>query len=145
MKRGQVLVLISLAVLACVVFCVLGYILVSTSPDTAILPPTPTAESQTIETAEGYVFPVPGNAFLDGRDLEAQPPLTVMNINIWGEVPRLKAVCNLQHGSEVQLLKAQYYEPEARYYFLVKGGNCRGWLSENFLSTEKHAPVGDQF
>ena len=66
-----------------------------------------------IKTAEGEVLIVPGKAFIDGRDLEAKPVLTIMQINIWGEVPRGKIVCKLEHGSEVQLLEAQNYAPES--------------------------------
>lgn len=67
-----------------------------------------------------------------------------MQINIWGEVPRKKVTCRLEHGSEVQLLEVQNYAPESRYYFLLQSGSCKGWLSENFLNLVKQDPVGDK-
>lgn len=97
-----------------------------------------------ITTDEGEEIPVPGNAFMDGRDLEAKPALTVMTINIWDQVPRQQAVCKLQHGDSVQILDAKHYASENRYYFKVRKGLCEGWLSEPFLSAEQHEPVGDK-
>jgi len=144
-KRRRPL-MFSLLLLVLISLCCVGVALTVLSGDgTSSTPvPSPVPATQNVETAEGYTFAVPGSAFVDGRSLEEQPPLTIMSINIWGEVPRLKAVCDLQHGTEVQLLEAQYYEPEERYYFLLKSGSCKGWLSENFLSPEKQEPIGDQ-
>lgn len=103
-----------------------------------------TPAAQTITTAEEEVMSVPGAAYTDGRDSEAKPPLTVMQINIWRAVPRDRVVCQLEHGSLVQLLEARYYTPESRYYFRLRSGTCEGWLSENFLSATKQEPIGDQ-
>lgn len=104
---------------------------------------TPTQE---IVTTSMGSFTIPGGiAFLDGRDPEAQPPLTVMSINIWDAVPRNVPVCSLPHGTQVTLLEARYHEPETRYYFLIESGDCRGWLPETFVSDAYHEPIGDPF
>ena len=99
---------------------------------------------QTITTPRGS-FTVPGAAYLDGRDPDAQPPLTVMSINVWDAVPRQRIVCQLPHGAQVTLCEALFYESEGRYYFLVEAGDCRGWLPEPFLSETYHEPIGDLF
>lgn len=104
----------------------------------------PTATpTKTVDTAKS-TFQVPGIAYLDGRDVEAKPPLTIMAINVWDGVPRTKVLCQLQHGDQVDLLEAQYHTPESRWYFLIRKGDCRGWLPESFLSDKKHKPVGDK-
>ena len=111
--------------------------------------PTPSREAkmrqtpQTIVTSKGS-FSVPGTAFMDGRDPEASPPLTVMCINIWDAVPRQRVVCKLQHGNKVEVLGAKMHNEENRYYFRIRRGPCEGWVSEPFVSPEDHEPVGDQ-
>lgn len=104
--------------------------------------PLPTATPQVVATAKGSIE-VPGTAFLDGRDPEASPPGTVMSINIWDGVPRLKVVCRLSHGVSVNVVDAGYYAEEDRCYFRVRKGTCEGWVSEPFVSPEYHPPIGD--
>jgi hypothetical protein len=111
--------------------------------ETSTLEPTP--DIQKVETSEGYIFLVPGIAYVDGRDQEADPPLTVMNINIWDSISRSKAVCKISHGSEVQLLDSKYKDAENRYYFYLQREDCKGWLTEEFLSEQKEEPIGDEF
>lgn len=83
-------------------------------------------------------------AYIDGRDPDAQPPLTVMNVRVWDGVPRTKVICELKHGTEVDILDILYYQPEDRHYLHIFGGDCQGWVSEPFLSNTKHKPIGDQ-
>lgn len=96
---------------------------------------------KTIKTSKGS-FALPGKAYTDGRDLEAQPPLTVTNINVWDAVPRTRAVCRVPHAAQVELLEARMYTPEERYYFRVRAGKCEGWLPEVFLSQKPMRAVG---
>jgi hypothetical protein len=110
----------------------------------SVVAPTPEPTPQTVTTSKGS-FTIPGTAYLDGRDLEAVPPLTVMNINIWDGVPRQQVVCVLRHGTSVEVLEATSHEAEDRYYFRVRSGSCEGWVSEPFLSTEYYAPEGDEW
>jgi len=67
-----------------------------------------------------------------------------MKINIWDGVPRKKQVCELDHGTKVELLDAMKDKEEDRYYFRIRKGSCEGWVSEPFLSTEEHSPIGDK-
>jgi len=103
-----------------------------------------TATPYTVTTAEGETISSPGRAYMDGRDLEANPVCTLMTINIWDAVPRKKAVCQLAHGQSVAVIAIRYYGAESRYYFRVRSGDCEGYVSESFLSAQKHDPVGDQ-
>jgi len=103
-----------------------------------------TSQTETVTTSKGN-FVVPGTAYMDGRDLQASPPLTVMNINVWEGVPRQNRVCSLQHGTKVELLEAQFYSGEQRYYFRVQSGYCEGWVPESFVSNKRHRAVGDRF
>lgn len=105
--------------------------------------PTSAVTSQTISTSKGQ-FSVPGTAYMDGRDEEASPPLTLMSINIWGGVPRQQVACKLSHGKKVDLVNVQYSDSEGRYYFRVQSGSCEGWVSEPFLSPSYVEPTGDR-
>ena len=71
--------------------------------------------------------------------------MTLMIIHIWDAVPRQSVVCELAHGTEVDLLSAQFQDDEGRYYFELQSGTCKGWVSEPFLSQEYQEPVGDEF
>lgn len=95
-------------------------------------------------TADKGVITVPGSAFIDGRDLSAVPPATIMRVNIWNSSSRERVVCSLDHGEAVEILEAKWIEAEDRYYFRLESDSCSGWVSEPFVSPEKQAPVGDQ-
>lgn len=105
--------------------------------------PESTPTLRIVTTSKGS-FAIPGFAFLDGRDLGAIPPLTVMNINIWDGVPRQRVLCVLRHGTSIDVLDAEFYEAEDRYYFHVRSGSCDGWVSEPFLSLQYYPPEGDE-
>lgn len=116
------------------------------SPRTSTRSDIPTSAAvtiQTISTSKGQ-FSVPGTAYMDGRDEEASPPLTLMNINIWNGVPRQQVTCKLPHGKKVDLANVQYSDSEGRYYFRVHSGSCEGWVSEPFLSPSYVEPTGDR-
>lgn len=57
----------------------------------------------TIRTTKG-TFVVPGQAYMDGRDPNASPPLTLMLISLWDGVPRSRQVGKIGHGTPVKLL-----------------------------------------
>ena len=96
-----------------------------------------------VVTDDGDRIRVGGTAYIDGRDLEALPPLTLMRINAWDQVPRRTASCRVFHGDEVQVLEAWRSMEEDRYYFRVDGPSCEGWVPEPFLGTELYNLVGD--
>lgn len=96
-------------------------------------------------TTERGTLVIPGAAYMDGRDLEAPAPLTIMNITVWASAGRrLVKDCTLAHGEEVELLSASRNSSEDRYYLEVRGKLCEGWVSEPFVSPEHHAPVGER-
>src|SRR4051812_2119633 len=78
---------------------------------------------QRFKTEKG-VFTVPGTAFIDGRDLEATPPLTVMSVSVWDSAKRRSRVCSLPHGASVSLAQAERVVSEDRYYFRVVTKVC---------------------
>ena len=101
---------------------------------------------QTIDTPKGS-FVVPGTAFMDGRDPDARPPMTVMRINVRNGVHGRSmrgVLCDVLHGTEVQLLSARYNSSESRYYFQIKVGACKGWVAAPFLAQQWKPPEGDQ-
>ena len=105
-----------------------------------VLSPTPI---MAIDTNKGHL--IKGDvAYIDGRDPDAQPPLTVMNVRIWDSAARAQSLCTLRHGTEVDILDIQHHAPEGRYYLHILGGDCQGWISEPFLSDRQWAPIGDQ-
>jgi hypothetical protein len=97
----------------------------------------------TIKTTKGD-FQVPGRAFLDGRNLEAEPHFTVMGVRIWQSTERRQAVCSADHGTQVDLLEVQRSPEEQRYYFRIRAPKCEGWIDEVSLSVTRQAPVGTQ-
>jgi hypothetical protein len=113
------------------------------STEPAKAPPTVTPSGGPIQTGK-QPLQIPGRAFVDGRDLEATPPLTVMKVNVWDAVPRQQTVCQLSHGEAVELLSARRDDGEDRYYVRVRSRRCEGWLPESFLSPKSEAVVGDR-
>jgi len=105
---------------------------------------TPQKQETKIHISRGGEVTVPGFAYLDGRDQEASPPLTMMRINIWDNAPRKQIVCSLTHGDRVELMDSRYLSSESRYYLKIKSGSCTGWIPDTFISAEKHAPIGDK-
>lgn len=98
---------------------------------------------RTVTTPAGS-FTVPGTAYIDGRDPDASPPATIMNIRTWDGVPRTKVGCTILHGTRVHILSVQKEATENRYYFEVDSGSCKGWIPESFIGTQASDPVGDQ-
>jgi hypothetical protein len=112
-------------------------------PTTASAPATLMAEPMSVATAKGQ-FTVPGKGFADGRDLEARPPLTVIQINVWDATARRKRLCEVRHGDQLELLEAKREEAEDRYYFQIRSKACVGWLPEPFISPRAEKIVGDR-
>jgi len=95
-----------------------------------------------IHTSKGIIR-LSGIAFMDGRDLEAEIPVTVMIINVWDHVSREKVICQLRHRSKVKILEIKQSYEEKRFYFKVTNNSCEGWVLEPFVSSEKHEPIGE--
>lgn len=89
---------------------------------------------------------VPGTAYLDGRDPDAQPPLTIMKINVWETYSTSSSVlvCDLPHGQKVDVLDVA--ELDGRFWFQIDDGNgCIGWLLDSLIGAELTEPIGDSF
>lgn len=89
-----------------------------------------------------FTFEVPGIAFIDGRDLNSKPPLTVMKINLWNGPNQAKIIGYLWHGVGVEVTEAKQYED--RWFFKVRLGSRSGWVSDYVLSDANYDPVGDE-
>lgn len=81
--------------------------------------------------------------YLDGRDPDAQPPLTVGTINLWDSPARQRVVGQLRHGTKVRILERVWKKEESRWYYRVRRGFRRGWMPGTFLSAEEPGIVGD--
>ena len=88
-------------------------------------------------------FTIDQQAWLDGRDLKAVPPLTVSKINLWEKLPREKITGQLKHGTQVKITEAQFNESERRWYYRVQHLFKSGWIPGVFLNQEKPEVLGD--
>ena len=93
---------------------------------------------------KGYI-PAPGIAYLDGRDFEAKPPLTVMRIHLWDGVPRMRVVATVRHGQRVRVVEKRWSEDDKQYFYLVWRWFKLGWVSAPFLNPLRMEPIGDRF
>jgi hypothetical protein len=96
---------------------------------------------QLIETPRGCKIPVPGDAYLDGRDFDAEPPLTVGRINLFNQPDSSYARYCLRHGTRVNVLEMQRHGDIMWFY--VRNGRRQGWVRWMFVNSEKHEPIGD--
>lgn len=80
-------------------------------------------------------------AYLDGRDPEAQPPLTVGRINLWDSPARKRVVGRLRHGTKVRILAKE--KAGGRWHYHIQRFRKWGWVPEPFLSAEYQEPIGD--
>jgi hypothetical protein len=111
--------------------------------DESPLSPTAIPESELeIETDDGIIT-VPGSAYMDGRDLDADPPVTVMAIDVWDSPQRSEVVCQIEHGTPVEVLALEENETEQRDYLQVRSGDCEGWVPLSFVNPKQHEPVGE--
>ena len=122
---------------ACVLGVVAAFTLVGVHADQSA------SAAKPVKTTKG-TFAVPGTAYLDGRDLEARPPLTVMKINVWDSAKRLSKVCVLSHGTSVSLLDVEHVKADERYYFKIMATGCVGWVPDVFLSPRRQPVVGSR-
>lgn len=103
-------------------------------------------EPRTVSTQKG-TFSVPGNGFIDGRDVDAVPALTIMEVRVRDGVGSgRRAVCKIPHGTAMQILDVKQ-DPDVSsqwYHFQVQSGSCKGWVTWWFVSTQKFEPVGER-
>ena len=94
-----------------------------------------------IATSKGD-FAVPGRAFLDGSQPDSRPSVVAMLVPLLQSAVSTVVVCQVQHGSQVDLLDVQRDVEKKRYYFRVRAPKCDGWVPETALSTKKVTPIG---
>lgn len=88
-------------------------------------------------------YAVGQRVYIDGRDPDASPPLTIRTIQIWDQPERRRVVGRLRHGTKVRVVERAFYEKEQRFYYRVQRWARLGWLPEVFLSSERADPIGD--
>lgn len=86
---------------------------------------------------------VGGIAYLDGRDPNAQPPLTVGIIQLWNSPDRTQVVGKLRHGTRVRILEKIWRREDDRWYYRIRRVFRQGWVSAPFLNAEKPGVLGD--
>lgn len=89
-------------------------------------------------------FPRVGEyAYIDGRDKHAIPPLTLNKIFLRAGVSKPRIVWTLKHGDHVKILDRANDSNGKTFYLVRKGMFVVGWVGAQFLSKEKHEPIGD--
>lgn len=84
-------------------------------------------------------FTIPGTGYIDGRDVNADPPLTIMYVSIFNK-EKTERICSVDHGTLVELLDYDYQESR----FKVKSDRCEGWLTDWFINSQTYPPVGEK-
>ena len=93
-------------------------------------------KTMTVTTSKGD-FEVPGRAFLDGSDPESRPPVIAKLVSLFQSATTTHVVCQVEHGTEVNLLEVQRHVEKKLFYFRVKAPACEGWVPATALSTKK--------
>lgn len=99
--------------------------------------PVPSPLIVTIRTGR---LTIPGTAYIDGRALDASPPATMAQINIWDNTPLTSVRCKLPHATQVTVDDTRM---EDHRYLHVESGSCEGWVLDEFVSLTPQPPVGD--
>lgn len=87
-------------------------------------------------------FTVPGEAYIDGRNLAAEEPYTYMSVGVVEDFTQTTATCTIRHGTRVEVLDATRMPGGVTLHFKVRGGFCTGWIAASFLSDRYHEPIG---
>lgn len=95
------------------------------------------------QTGPDAEFEVGQTVYLDGRDPEATPPLTVGRINIWDGVLRQRALRQWKHGTRAKVIERRFCAKERRWYYRLRYRMKTGWVPGTFLSAEKPGVLGD--
>jgi len=101
----------------------------------------PSAAKRTFYLPNGTIT-VPGEAYIDGRNLTADEPYTYMSVGVVEDFTQTTAKCTIRHGTRVKVLDATRMAGGITLHFKVSGGFCTGWIAANFLSDRYHEPIG---
>jgi hypothetical protein len=90
---------------------------------------------------------MPDHLYIDGRDPDATPPLTLARLNVWGGLPRSRnqIVGQVKHGARVRVFEVEYDDGERRWFARIRKGLLTGWVPGDWLSEKREAPVGDLY
>ena len=125
------------------VLFILSIISCSENPERKIYSPQQPEYSIYIETfrTDKGLFTVNDTVFLDGRELDAKPIRTLMELNLWDATDHIKkVVCTLKHGDKVKLLEIS---PKSTFVKL-QHDKCIGWIESIYICPEQNEPVGDR-
>ena len=86
-------------------------------------------------------------AYIDGRDPEARPPLTLVRLNVWAELPRRlnRVVGQIKHGKRVWVMERRRCGYEGRDMARIRRGFLTGWVPVSWLSYERHEAEGELY
>ena len=108
----------------------------------AAAPPAPRMTRVTVSTRDGVDLTSGSTAWIDGRDIESRPPVTLRRVRVWYSPQRTQAVCEIEHGRQVTVTALE--RSGGRQNALVKLGDCQGWLtSDLFLSSTRQPRAGN--
>jgi len=96
-----------------------------------------------VNTAKGSIT-VGAPAYIDGSGLDVWEPITLASIPVWDLAPGQHVVCDLPHGTPVQVLEIRLVPSEHRHYFRVLTEGCEGWVPELALGSVRRALPGQQ-
>lgn len=103
--------------------------------------PSPPTANTSVSTRDGVALSSGSTAWIDGRDTEAKPPLTLRRVRVWSSTQRTRPACEIEHGRRVTV--AAIERSGGRQNALVKLGDCQGWLtSDLFLSSTRQPRAG---
>ena len=68
--------------------------------------------------------------------------VTVALIPLLQSATSTAPVCQVEHGTEVNVLEVQRDVEKKQYYFRVRAPKCDGWVPETALATRKVPPIG---
>lgn len=105
----------------------------------AAAPPAPAAPA--VRSSDGQLVKSQMRAWVDGRDLDARPPLTLRTTRVWTSVERTRVACGIRHGEEVMVTAVE--SSRKGDFARIERGACSGWLPARYLSLKKYPPTGD--
>lgn len=77
--------------------------------------------------------------YINGIDKAAN--ITIKKINLWKTPARNKTACRITHGTKVKV--DEMISHQGRRIYLVHSWFKSGWITEEFLSSEKPTVVGE--
>lgn len=135
---------LTFAITALMLMCIcgVGFYFIGDDNDDDVVEPT-SIPVRTVTTDRGD-FVIPGTAFMDGRDPEAN--LTVMTMSVFEELEISRLVCVLEHGTEVSVLDSKdESDSGGKMNFKIDNNEgCKGWVSWRHLGPEQVEPIGDE-